>query len=373
MKLVVFISHSAQLTGAPLLLWEIARRLDRSRFTPHFLLPEDGPLVAKFLAIGDTTIEPLYPDELRYWREVKRVGRRLKFLRDRSPALVYANTIHPAKWLVYAKMLGIPTITHVHELSMGFATLNAQEHWMVRNCSTRFIAVSDAVRNHLVYSQRVDPSRVDVVRAGIDVQRFSSRIDASSLRKELGLEGAFVVGTVGRVTPMKGSDILLRLARGVAECPQSGKPITFLVVATTDDSEAFTKFMSDREQLKLEKSVIVVKNVPDVLPYYGLMDAYVSTAREDPFPLVIMEAMASGKPIIAFAVGGIPEALGSGCGILVENMDIARMQRELLDLASNPDRCRSLGQSARERVAKEFDISRNVHLIESVIDKVAGG
>jgi glycosyltransferase involved in cell wall biosynthesis len=370
MKSIVFLSHSASLTGAPLLLCDLAASLDSSKYRMSFLLGEDGPLVDRFQQLGPTVVEPLYPNEMKYWREVKRIASRITVLRKIQPDLVYCNTIHPAKWLGYSRVLGVPTITHVHELSMGFNSLSSAEHWMLRRFSGHFIAVSDAVKTYLVQRQNVPARKVDVVRAGIRTERFGTSIDVKSLKDRLGLNGAMVVGTVGRITYMKGSDLFLRIASNLKEIIGTDVKLKFLVIGTTEDRRFYASFNSMLQQSEIRDDFVVLENVKDVRDHYQLMDVFVSTAREDPFPLVIMEAMASRTPVVAFAVGGIPEAINKECGILIEALDMAAMAQSVARLINDRVTRERMGRAGRDRVERDFNIVGNVKKIEEVIDSM---
>ncbi len=373
MKTILMVSHSTSLTGAPLLLCDVAARLDRSKYDLRFIVPDDGPLRERFQRIGPTVVEPLYPKERKYWREIKRFSHRLSVLRDLKPDLVYCNTIHPAKWLAYARFLGIPTLTHVHELSMGFSTLGRVEHAMVRNYSRHFIAVSEAVRNFLTHTIGIQSDLIHTVKLGIDPERTCPTGNPSAVRSRLGLEGTFVVGIVGRITFMKGSDLFLHLATEVKSKLSPAVPVKFLVVATTEDREFMGTFNRLLGAYGLQRDVIVIEDERDVADYYQAMDIYVSCAREDPFPLVILEAMAASLPVVAFAVGGIPEQVTPECGALVTPLDVDQMVAEVLRFVENPGMSARMGAAGRARVMQHFDINRNFSKIEALLDSILEG
>jgi glycosyltransferase involved in cell wall biosynthesis len=368
LKSILFASHSASRTGAPILLLDIAALLAARGHKCSFVVGEDGPLIPEFEKIGPTFIEPLYPDELKYWRELKRASRRIAFLKETNPDLFYCNTIHPVKWLVYACFLGIPTLTHVHELSMGFATLSGLEHAMLRNFSQRYIAVSGAVKEYLVSVQHISHDKIDVVRAGIKLDRFDVEGRDNAIRRELGFESAVVVGTVGRITPMKGSDFFLEVAATIKRRIGVGVKLKFLVVATTDDKEFYLRFRKHLDASELRNDFIILENVDNVAAYYSAMDIYVSTAREDPFPLVILEAMAAKKLVVAFATGGIPEMVTPETGVLIKGLDVTAMASALLDLIAKPEMRTAMGEAARKRVVQQFDLQQNISQIERIID-----
>lgn len=368
---IVLISHSASLTGAPILLANIAEQLHEAKYSRQFIVADDGPLIERLKKIGPTVIEPLYPDnELKYWREITRVKRRLGLLREMKPDLVIANTIQSAKWLLYARMLGIPTLTYVLELSMGFSTLTRVEHLIVRRFSNHFLAVSEAVKQYLIQSHGIAQSKIDVLRPGIYTDRFVSSTAPEDAKRALGLGDYAVIGSVGRISHMKGTDLFVELALELKRSAFAAKPFKFLLVATTQEREFYQRFTAMLDQYGLSDDFLVVEDVLDVAPYLFAMDVYVSTAREDPLPLVVIEAMAASKPVVAFAVGGIPEAITPGCGILINGIDIGAMKREILQLISHPEERQKIGTAARVRATGEFDIAGSVSRIEVIIDRM---
>jgi len=269
-------------------------------------------------------------------------------------------------------MLGIPAITHVLELSQGFKTLTGFEHKIVNKFSRRFIAASDAVKHYLVEAQGVASSKIDVVHAGVDVKRFGSPAGVDELKKSLGLEHSIIIGTVGRITHVKGSDLFLRVASKLKSTAGASMTTKFLVVATTADREFFHKFESHLSELGLSQDVVVVRDVADTAPYFSAMDIYVSTAREDPFPVVILEAMASGKPVVGFAVGGIPEAVTPECGTLVDGEDVDALTGAIFKLIEDSGSRKSSGEAARRRVEERFTVERYAREVEGVIERVIG-
>lgn len=334
----------------------------------HVVIPDHGPLENEFLALGSVVVDPLYPDELPYWREVKRLTRRLKLLDRIRPDIVYCNTIHAAKWLAYARVRRIPAIMHVHELAGGFAELGFAERMIVRNLSNRIIAVSDAVRTYLVAKQGISPEKISVVRAGVRVERFGRNSTSEDLRQTLGLRRNFVIGTVGRIASVKGSDLLIELALRVRNMMTAGEGVKFLVVCTTDDRTASSAFFRRLSESGLKNDFVIVEDVPDVVPYYGVMDLFLSTSREDPFPLVVLEAMASRLPVVAFNVGGIPEAVDRKSGVLIPPFDLQYMTETVVDLMRDPGRRSLLGANGRTRVEREFDLRQNAGNIRRIIE-----
>jgi len=222
------------------------------------------------------------------------------------------------------------------------------------------------VKNYLTSFRGIPFSKVSVVRAGIDTSAFGKSSPSGDLRPNKGAEYYMTVGTVGRITSIKGTDLFLQLAASLVQ--KTEIPLKFLIVASTADREYYRIFQTLVDELRLRNHIILVEDVEDVVPYYSLMDIFVSTAREDPFPLVILEAMASHLPVVAFSVGGIPEAVTAESALLVDDLNVASMVAGILRLIKDPDQRKAMGKAGRRHVEREFDISKNIEKIQNIIN-----
>ncbi len=372
MKNLLFISHTASLTGAPLLLLKIAALLREKNYNVSFIFGEGGPILEKFQQLGKTIVDPLFPDEPKYWREIKRIPKRIKLLKSFKPDLIFCNTIHSAKWLFYAKILNIPSIIYILELSMGFSVLSRLEDFILKHFAKNILVVSDAVKNFLLQKKNINPIYIQTFHASIDTKKFLISGKRNDLRNKYNLENCFVIGTVGRISHMKGTDLYLELAKKLKSMNKIRKGLKFLVVGTKEEERFYNNFIRDLNNYNLTDDVLLFENITNVEDYYTMMDLYVSTAREDPFPLVVLEAMASGKPVAAFAVGGIPESVTEECGILVQNLDINVMAVKIINLINNSSRLQELGKAAQKRVCENYDIVNNIGKIENLLKLAAG-
>jgi glycosyltransferase involved in cell wall biosynthesis len=97
----------------------------------------------------------------------------------------------------------------------------------------------------------------------------------------------------------------------------------------------------------------------DITPYFAAADIFALTSREDPFPLVSMEAMSFGLPVVAFeGAGGAPELIGDQAGVVVPHLDLAAMAEAVTKLANDPQRREALGEGAMRSVATDFSPER---------------
>lgn len=197
--------------------------------------------------------------------------------------------------------------------------------------------------------------RMSVVGNGTDPDRFMP-MDVSAARASLGLDQARVILTVGRLTPRKGIDTVIRaLPKVIHQVPNA----VYMVVGEGEDRsrlEALAREMGVSDHVLFEGAV-PFSQLPTT---YNLCDVFVTPSRSAPpsvegFGIVFLEANACGKPVIGARSGGIPDAIVDGeTGLLVEPDDEEGLTEALVSLLSDPARCQALGQAGRTRVEQAY-------------------
>lgn len=191
--------------------------------------------------------------------------------------------------------------------------------------------------------------QVTVVPNGVDCDRFHPGVNATGLRRSLRVEGKFVLLFVGALTKWhryKGLDLLLRSLRiAVGDDPD-------LLLVVVGDGDLRSDYLRLSEWLGLKENVIFAGDVSDdLLPqHYALADALVLPSRDmsEGFGLTLLEANASGKPVIASRVGGIPSVVQNGHnGLLVPPNEPAELAKAILQLKRNPQQCEEMGSNGR--------------------------
>lgn len=340
--------------GASRVLFNNLRALDLDKFDPIVLLPEHGPVVAELRA---RSIRHLIWGPLNEPGKSKRYLRSLfafvRLLRDNRVELVHfnrANYWRPAEMLA-AKMLRLPVITHYH--------VAIDEPGPFNRLSTRIVAVSEFVANHSL--PRNLPKTV--IHNAVDLSRFEV---AATLRDELKIEpGALVISFIGQIREIKGIDSFLALTRRL-----SAGSFRFLVAGACRDpqriGDAYTEARL-RAEMGDDPRITYLGYRTDVEQVYLASDIVVVPSRwQEPFGLVVIEAGACGKPVVATRVGGIPEVItheDNGC--LAEPGDLEGLCRLTRRLADDPDLRARMGRRAREVVARRFT-SLPVRKLEAV-------
>ena len=194
---------------------------------------------------------------------------------------------------------------------------------------------------------------------GVDTDLLKPGPDG--VRDQLGIAAeTFVVGIVGRLDPIKDHPTLFRAVAGLRE---RGVDAELLVVGSGPERERLEPLAGEGVRFLGNRS-----DVPDVM---RAMDAFALTSLNEGISNTILEAMATGLPVIATRVGGNPELIEDGvCGVLVEPGDDGSIAESLARYAGNGDLARAHGAAARRRALDRFSIKRMVAGYEEVWKRV---
>jgi glycosyltransferase involved in cell wall biosynthesis len=215
------------------------------------------------------------------------------------------------------------------------------------------VCCSDAVRRSVHSQIGGDEAKYTIIPFGVDLPRYEG---GSTLRKaELGLqEGLPIIGTVCRlVEPKKGIGILLQ----AVSCLRARTPLPAFQFLIVGDGPAFETLREQSERMGIAPWVAFAgmrRDIPEILP---LLDVFVLPSLYEGFGIAILEAMAAGRPVVATAVGGIPEVVvHEQTGLLVPPGDPLALAAAIEYLLSHPEQARLMGARGRERARESFRI-----------------
>ena len=340
-------------------LLALAARLDRHRVRPIATVPAEGEMADRLRALGvPVTVLPL--PRLRPWSAaaigftLKRLNRLLVAERV---ALVHA---HGGRGAVYAGLVGRNTGTPL----VWHARIADPDRWLdpllVRLAHT-IIANSGATACRF---RRWPRARVTVVPNGVDLGRFTPRPADPELRRTLGLPATGpVVGYVGRLERGKGPDVLLAAAELLALKVPS---VTLLVVG-----DGPLRLPLAARAASAGVRAVFTGQRGDIPALLRLCDSVAVPSRQEAFGRIIIEAMAARVPVVASAVGGIPEVCADRfTGLLVPPEDpdalAAALAATLTDATASTSRVRA----AAADVATRFDIRVHAARVHAVYDGV---
>lgn len=378
-KNILFFSHTAQVSGAEMCLYELLKGLGRSHYGGLVIVPNDQPLKARIEAIG----WPTHTFYIPWWVGLGRRHRwhlqdlllgmpvRLKALREIAQKyqidLVYTNTIVTLDGAALAKSMGLPHIWHIHELPkvqrflkfyLPTSLLPIIVHWL----STAIVVPSAVAKRNIQWH---NGKRIQIVNNGVDIPP-SKKIDSHLFRQSLGIDPLKkIVAIVGSLNPNKGITDFVKAARLVR---QAFKDVTFIIVGA--GNRQYTQVVKETIAAEMMGGDVLLTGFrSDMDVVLHSIDILVSASRSECFPMTILEAMAAGKPVIATMSGGAQEqVVHSETGLLVPYADPQQLGHAMITLLTNDTMAKEMGRKAVERVRARFLKSNYVEGIRKVID-----
>jgi glycosyltransferase involved in cell wall biosynthesis len=357
-----------ELAGGQVIALQLAVAAHEAGHESLFVSPTRGELLDQAEAEG-------FPTELVDVRRTTRLrdAARLARLLRRLEVDVLHTHVHVA-----ANVLGrlaaragrARVISHLHienhfrPSRIARAPLVGLDNATARLCA-RLVAVSDATRR--AFERQGFPARLlETVHNGVDPAAIRAAAPAA-IRAELGIpDSAIVLAHVGRLAPVKGQRELIEALRSLG-----GGDVRAVFFGR--DLERGGDYASELERLASGLAVHFAGFRSDASSALREVDALVLPSWIEGLPLVVLEAMAQAKPVVATAVGGTPEAVVEGeTGLLVPPRDVPALETALGRLVNDEGLRRRLGESGRERVDTHFQASTMTRRILEIYDEIAG-
>ena len=376
---ILYVIGTLDVGGAEHQLVQLVSRLDCRRFRPVVCaLSSGGPYTEALAAAG----VPVHIVGFRglnrglwtpcYLRRILAELRGLvTLIRTERPTIVHGFLFWAYVIGTFAARKARVPIVVASRRSLGcFKTGKPHYHWLEHLANRRtnlLVANSEAVKQDVMVREGVPGARIRVVYNGIDAERYE-RTATPQLRAELGIpSGTQVVGVVANLIHYKGHRFLFQAYQRIrASCAS-----TMLLLAGDGPCRP------ELERLAAELGIVdrvrflgTRRDIPELL---ALTDVVVLPSLEEGFPNAVLEAMAAGKPVVASAVGGIPEAVVHGeTGLLVPSGDAATLAGAILDLLGDPARAQRMGHAGQERVREQFGMEQMVEGMEAIYEELLG-
>lgn len=368
---VLFIAHTGGIAGAERVLISIVSFLQQTSFRTIVVVPENGDLKRELELSGASVlvapIEWWIPREtsskrwhLRAYLEglPDRVRTVVKIIHEQNIHIVHSNVGVALEGALAAKLTKRPHIWHQHSTFRGDKHLKP---WVPYSLIPYiFYALSDKILccSHFTV-QELFPSHlrrnVKVFYNGIDVERLTPGPSKNDLRLELGLPPETpLVGLLGTVYERKGQ---LEFVEAAARVRQVTPNAHFIFAGGDPPPRTYLQEVCQRiDDLNARDYIHYLGYRLDYVDIMKSLDVYVLASKLEMLPLVVLEAMACGKPVVATRCGGSTEAVvDEVTGLLVDVADVEQLAHGIVRLLSRPDRGALLGHRGRERVAAVFD------------------
>jgi glycosyltransferase involved in cell wall biosynthesis len=273
-----------------------------------------------------------------------------------------------------ARITGRAHVCTIHGLDSLRSRKRIMAYRALVPLSHHVVAVSEMLRDDFVTRCGVDPSKVSVVRNGIDVDVQMPRPETlRQLRALLEINnGHRVIGAVGNVKRVKAYEVLLRAFAKV----RVAHPGTILLIAgTTHEDPDYTRELHHlAKNLGLQHAVKLIGSRTDVREILSLMDVYVLPSFSEGTSLALLEAMVAGRAIAATAVGGTPNVVTHGeSALLMDAGNIDQLAEALCTLLGNRDLAKHLGAQARASVSERYGLAQMVRGYTRVFEEAVSG
>lgn len=291
-----------------------------------------------------------------------------RIIKDEHIEIVHAHT-RVAQVLAHlaSKRTNIPYVTTCHGFFKPRIFRRVFPCW-----GQACIAISEAVRAHLVNDLGVKKEHIAVVHNGVEIERFSpdkfSRTEKGEFKKSYGLNSdSPVIGTVARLSSVKGQRYLILAMKDIVQV----RPETqALLVGNGPEKD---NLVNQVKELGLEKSVFFSSSTLDTTIPLSIMDIFVFPSLMEGLGLAIIEAQAMGLAVVASDVGGIYTLVKEGStGLLVRPKDAQILAEAILKLLKDKNLAQELGARARDQVRNQFNLSKMIDGIEQVYLEVVG-
>ncbi len=383
---ILFISHLANRTGAPLSLLNFQKWIKNNteiEFTTLFR--EGGILEKEFAGLGP--IENFcikQPDvKNRFLRRILFMGisvfekfiyRKILFLKLRSQEfdIVYSNTIVNLDVLRFLESLQIPVVTHVRELEASIKSYGGEEYMKKLNrLTTRFVAVSNAVKVNLIENHDIDNEKISVIHNSLHKKTIVyEETERNKILNQLNIpKGSFIVGGSGQTLYSKGYDLFIQLA---IQLRKKYDDIYFLWIGRVHPRIG-TYIDHDLEHTGLRNYVKFVGNVSNPDDYISFFNIYAMVSREESFGNVGIEAAQFKIPTICFSkVTGFSEFTDGKAGVSVPYMDVVAMVEEVIKMRKDESHYSELGENAFHKLQYYSMEEKGVELLKLINKAVEG-
>lgn len=383
MKNILFLHAGAEMYGADKVMLDLIKRLDKSKFQPLVILPTEGVLVDALKDEGVNVMVMPYPIMRRKYFNlkgviqygfnlIKYINKITSIAKEYHIDLIHTNTAATLEGGFVSRKLHVPHLWSIHEIIVSPKIMHTVTSKLIAKYSSITITDSKAVKDHLDASGYFQPDAVKVIYNGVDSKRFKPENDCDYLYDKWKIpKSARIIGMMGRVNSWKGQRDFLEAANIIMA--KYSDVYTVFVGAAFEGEEWREKELADAIAQSPYKNRIINKGYrTDSEGIYKLYDVFVlPSTNPDPLPTVVLEAMATGKPIVGYKHGGVCEMVKEGYnGLLAEVRNPEDLARKIELLLEDDNKRKNMGVNSRKRLLEKFSIEAYVQNYAAEYDRL---
>ncbi len=319
-----------------------------------FIASGGGELLPRFSGSGITHIQIPIRTKNEISPKILASALKLKrFIRDNKIEILHSNSrTTQVLGCLLSKFLGVKHISTCHGFFKRRFSRILFPCW-----GERVIAISEQVKEHLIVDFGLSGDKIILINNGIDVDKFmpADQREKIEAKSRLGLSAGPVIGILARLSDVKGHEYLIEAMKVVSVFSSEAQ----LLIAGAGKMEEKLRRISG--SLNIGKTIFFITKTVDTREILSAIDIFVMPSLKEGLGLALMEAMASGLPVVGSNVGGIKTLIKDGRnGILVEPGDSAGIAKAIVGLLSDPGKSAELGLNARKYISEEFSQEKMV-------------
>lgn len=379
MKKILYLHAGAELYGADIVLLELLKNLDKKKFKPYVILPCDGPLVEKLKENNIWVNVIKYPilrrkyfnpsGIIRYIKEYYRYSKQInEIVRKEKINLIHTNTAAVLEGIYIKKRMNIKLIWHIHEIIVNPKFINKAISFLISRYADKVITVSEAVKRHLDSTGYFNNNEIKVIYNGVDNNEFKPDNRYDYIKEEFDIpNNAKIVGMIGRVNAWKGQQDFLNAIEITLD--KYSNVYCMMVGGVFEGEEWRMKELEERiSKMKNKDRIILSDYRNDTKNIHSLYDVFVlPSINPDPLPTVVLEAMASGTPIVGYRHGGICEMVKENYnGLLATATSYKELAKCINELIEDKQKCEIYRKNSLFRQKEKFSIKSYISNFEEV-------
>ncbi|MEZ8147325.1 glycosyltransferase [Enterovibrio norvegicus] len=345
---IIFVSHEASETGAPAVLLSLMQWIkDNTNINFSILVGASGPWNEKFINIAPT-----------FFFDHPHTEQDIREFCGNNVQSIYINTIAAANYANSLSYLHAEFITHVHEMESVFEVFKDNVETL-KNICNKFISVSPGSTSAI--EKRFPNAEITYIRPFIQPYQKQVYIEKA--------QGKKIIFGCGAVEKRKGFDLFCQVALEIKQQGYTDIEMHWIGSDVGKDLNA-AQTIQEFDVANIVKYLGSKENPRD---YFSYGDLFLLTSREDPYPLVCMEAAEHQTPVICFdqQAGGMYSFVESDAGKVVEYLNTDAMASAAIELLIDKEQLKALGQRAKDKVAERHYVSSAVPKILELLPKAA--
>jgi glycosyltransferase involved in cell wall biosynthesis len=361
---ILQISESSETGGAETVLLNIVNHLDKAKYHSIVVLLKTGWLNQK---LEESGFSPILLRSVRSY-DISFLVRLWLNVKKHDIDIIHSHLPDVNAYSCLTGFAtGVPVVTTYHGMitsSQEQTRSDKLKFFLVRNLSTRIVAVSDSLKNELVQLAQFPPRKLKTIYNGVHWEKFDRPFDAVSKKDELkiGLDDK-VIGIVANLKAAKGYQYFIRAAAIITEnIPQ----VKFLIIGE-EEEKLKAMIVEEIKAIGLGDRVFFMGFREDVPELLRILDVFVLSSLSEGMSIATVEAMGAGVPVVVTKSGGPQEVVLEGkTGFLVPPKDEKSLAEKALLLLKNKELATSMGKEAQAQVRKKFSIDMMIRNYQTV-------